>query len=227
MFDMRQFTISTMLSGIVFCASAGTLSVPTLNPIEIGYDSAIFSNASLGLVNCGPDNEPVCFATSFLPTTKRTSDDVVYTLSFSASATINMSLQAVSSHQWAQDQNVQLRFSYPRMREYFSARDLDSGAVLVPETQLSFSHVNFDTASWNSRRFEITYRIDLDPGHFVSPSFDPSCASISCMTPGEDEALLWALYVHTVNVPEPATVFMLMAGGALVGTRRRLALRRR
>lgn len=64
-------------------------------------------------------------------------------------------------------------------------------------------------------------------GHYLSPSLDPSCASLDCMTPGRDSLELspFSVRLQVHAVPEPSSYALFAVGlvGLLAYSRRRSA----
>ena len=58
--------------------------------------------------------------------------------------------------------------------------------------------------------FVVNGRVNFTPGHFLSISPDPACASLSCMVPGADSATV--SYAFSIGVPEPELYLMVLLG---------------
>jgi hypothetical protein len=92
--------------------------------------------------------------------------------------------------------------------------------VVDPSVELRFSKFAFAEHGALHKGlgdFVVNSSIDFIPGHFLSASPDPTCASLSCMIPGTDEGQADISFSLTFGIPESETCLMLLLGLAVIG----------
>jgi hypothetical protein len=129
----------------------------------------------------------------------------------------------------AADSDIQLRFSYwDATAELTLTRQSDG--KLIKSTSFHESGKNsFQTyfTLWfadPSETYVIKGAYTFTPGHYLIPSNDPNCASLSCMIAKEDVAHIFStINVRTANpIPEPSTTALMSLGAiALLALRGR------
>jgi hypothetical protein len=195
---------------VCFAAQAATFVLPTPNPVTVTYDSSLMSLQTTLQCTEGPVD---CFGFFVTPVqTALASGTHVYSLTFSSEVPFTTWFNAWFSAEVAkQPSDVQLRFSYSTLSQSVRLVDVDTGSVLAFSPSSQLSEANAGTAT----HVRLDMIVDFAGGHFLTPSSDPTCASISCMNMGTDLAVL--PYLTVAAVPEPAQAAMLTAGFGLLG----------
>lgn len=93
----------------------------------------------------------------------------------------------------------------------------------ILDQQPSISHPTYPAPDWT-----YTSAVHFEPGNFLSPSPDPSCASLACMIPGKDKLVALGtggVVVGISAVPELSTMALMLSGlaGIAAIARRRAA----
>jgi len=215
-----QFAAGAVLAGFLTTASAGTVTLPLMNPITIEYNGPIYSTGA-STSSCPYIIPGDCQTATFYGS--QWFDDS-FTLSYTLSAPNDIKgfLYFNGKPQWDQDpHNLQLRFSNKSLiTARMTVTDLENGVVVVDKMHLFDEFTQLYLSNVGSNELQVDLEFELTPGNYVTPSLDPACAAIACMTPGHDIARLYNFSI-AAPVPEAESAAMLLAGlGLLTFVRR-------
>lgn len=186
-------------------ANATTLVTPAADPITITFDEPALKVQLFETTSGYPG-----FYLSFQPVSV-TTGEYEFTFEMSSSVPFNARLGGLFLASVAPaPADVQIRFSRPSLSYLTRLVDLDTGSVLTPKPAGDYELLA------PVKRVELTFKLNFDGGHYLTPSDDPTCASFSCMKMGEDRAVITSLSFGTA-VPEPSQWVLMAAGLALVG----------
>lgn len=197
---------------ILFASTAFSASVtmPTPSPTEISYlDSELTPFFSANACDSS-GNVGTCLWGMMVPENAVVEGNRSFSLTFRSSGELGFVWWGgIQAWMAPPPTDVQLRFSSPSLRTFVSAVDLDTNLSLSVKPAAG---ITFEINMANSKNVEVTFGVEFEPGHFLTTSKDPSCMSISCLTPGQDKATLGTLGFMTSPIPEPSPALLLLLG---------------
>lgn len=117
---------------------------------------------------------------------------------------------------WPQDS--QIRTSYSELNWRYELTDLDSGWTIARgnEEKINFSDggrslfwLPATAAMQQARNIQLTLDIEFFGGWHLTPSMSPTCSSVLCMQPKQDQATFAGIQLA---VPEPSQLALLVGG---------------